>query len=204
MADEYDHFTLDKHDNSFSRIKGRRIKAELEIHLGWETFEEGEQDFDLDLSAFLVTKQGKVPGHNKYYCVFYHNHRSEDGSTIHRKHDEQGGDPEDREIIAVHLDNVTDEVHKIVFVVSIYDAEALGQTFGKMKSATISLSGDVGGDGVLVEIVRDHFETRHGNDTAVVIGEIYRATKTSWEYKRIDHAYPSLTEVGRVYGVEFK
>src|SRR5689334_14948118 len=118
-------------------FKGKRIKGELSVDLAWDVVADAEEDYDLDLTAFLVTREGKVPHGNRFYCVYYNNDRSADNSTWHHASLSSPGErtddeSNDDEIIYTHLGQVSDEVDKIVFVVSIYDGEILGHTFSKM------------------------------------------------------------------------
>lgn len=193
--------------NSLSLLKGKRIKGEITVDLAWDLVPEAEEDYDLDLSAFLVTRAGKVPNDNRFYCVYYNNDRSADNSTWHHASTSQPGERTDDEIIYVHLDQVNEAVDKIVFVVSIYDGEVLDHTFAHMTKAMVTISGQVAGEGDEAQtIATDTVSGRYEGMTAVIVGEIHRVPRApeSWEYRRIDRGFPSLIEVGKVYGVEFR
>jgi TerD domain len=47
--------------NTLPLFKGKRVKGELKVDLAWDLVPDAEEDYDLDLSAFLVTRSGKVP-----------------------------------------------------------------------------------------------------------------------------------------------
>jgi tellurium resistance protein TerD len=188
-------------------FKGKRITAELVVDLAWDLVSDAEEDYDLDLSAFLVTRAGTVPHNNRFYCVYYNNERSADNSTYHHTATMQPGEVTDDEIVYVHLSQVHDDVDKIMLVVSIYDGDVLGHTFQKMTKATVTISGEImGGRGELETIATDTIAGHYEGMTAVVIGEIHRAPRTpgGWEYRRIDRGFPSLVEVGKLYGVDFR
>jgi tellurium resistance protein TerD len=190
--------------NTVPLFKGKHIRRELVVELSWETAQGAEEDYDLDLSAFLVAADGKVPNENRFYCVYYNSERSADGSTWHHaaQHTE---DPTDDEIIYVHLNEVNGSVEKIVFVVSIYQGEMLGHSFDRMAQARLSIRGEVvGGKDEMVEIATDTVAGRYEGQTAVIVGEIHRVKQGGWEYRKIDRGFPNLVEVGNVYGVSFR
>ena len=186
-------------------FKGKRITGEITVDLSWDLVPDAEEDYDLDLSAFLVTRAGRVPNDNRFYCVYYNNDRSSDNSTWHHASTSPPGETTDDEIIYVHLDQVNEAVDKIVFVVSIYDGEVLDHTFAHMTKATVTIGGQVSG-GELETIATDTISGRYEGMTAVIVGEIHRAPRVpgAWEYRRIDRGFPSLIEVGKVYGVDFR
>ena len=191
--------------NTLPLFKGKRIKGEITVDLAWDLVPDAEEDYDLDLSAFLVTRAGRVPNDNRFYCVYYNNDRSSDNSTWHHASTSAPGETTDDEIIYVHLDQVNEAVDKIVFVVSIYDGEVLDHTFSHMTKATVTISGQVAGD-EMEPIATDAISGRYEGMTAVIVGEIHRAPRTpgAWEYRRIDRGFASLIEVGKVYGVDFR
>lgn len=193
--------------NALPLFKGKRVTGELTVDLSWDLVNEAEEDYDLDLSAFLVTRAGTVPHNNRFYCVYYNNERSADNSTYHHAATMQPGEVTDDEIIYVHLSLVSEEVDKIMLVVSIYDGEVLAHTFDKMSKATVTISGEILGGGKEQEVIAtDTISGRYEGKTAVIVGEIHRAPRTpgAWEYRRIDRGFPSLVEVGKVYGVDFR
>lgn len=193
--------------NTLPLFKGKRIKGELTVDLAWDVVAEAEEDYDLDLTAFLVTREGKVPNGNRFYCVYYNGERSADNSTWHHASTSPPGESTDDEVIYVHLAQVSEAVDKIVFVVSIYDGDILGHTFSKMTKATVSISGEVVGGHEEQEIIAtDAIAGHYEGMTAVIVGEIHRAPRTpgGWEYRRIDRGYPNLVEVGKIYGVDFQ
>ena len=71
------------------------------------------------------------------YFVFFNNLTSPDGSVEHTGDNLTGEGEGDDETIMVDLAAVPAEVDKIVFPVSIYDAEARAQTFGQVSNAYI-------------------------------------------------------------------
>ena len=143
--------------------------TQVRIGLGWQATKTGAA-FDLDASA-LLCRNGRVLGDD--YFVFYNNLKSPDGSVEHTG-DEQigaiGGGAGDEETVLVDLSLVPGHVDKIVFPVSIYDAEARAQTFGQVTDAYIRVVNDADGR----ELARYDLSEDASSETAMIFGELYR------------------------------
>ena len=105
------------------------------VGLGWDVRTTTGADFDLDARALLVRDHGKVLSDQHF--VFFNNLNSPDGSVEHTGDNLTGEGEGDDEVIKVNLAAVPAEVDKIVFPVSIYDAEARQQSFGQVRNAYI-------------------------------------------------------------------
>ncbi len=92
------------------------------IGLGWDARSTDGQDFDLDASAFLLTANGKV--RNDADFIFYNNLKSSDGSVMHTGDNRTGEGEGDDESLKIKLPLIPADVDKIVFVVTIHDAQA--------------------------------------------------------------------------------
>src|SRR6476620_6448843 len=93
----------------------------VNVGLGWDARTTSGTDFDLDASALLVDQSSKIL--SDQYFVFFNNLKSPDGSVEHTGDNLTGEGEGDDEMIKVNLAGVPAEVDKIVFAVSIYDAE---------------------------------------------------------------------------------
>lgn len=91
------------------------------VGLGWDARSTTGADFDLDASA-LLCRDGRVLG--DAYFVFYNNLKSPEGSVEHTGDNLTGEGEGDDESIIIDLTKVPVEVDKIVFPVSIHEAEA--------------------------------------------------------------------------------
>ena len=107
----------------------------VNVGLGWDVRTSTGADFDLDASALLLGTDGKILGDQ--YFVFFNNLKSPDGSVEHTGDNLTGEGEGDDEMIKVNLASVPAEVDKVVFPVSIYDAESRGQNFGQVRNAFI-------------------------------------------------------------------
>ena len=96
------------------------------VGLGWDVRTTTGTDYDLDASALLLDASGKVLSDQHF--VFYNNLRSPDGSVEHTGDNLTGEGEGDDESVKVNLAAVPAEIEKIVFPVSIHDAENRGQS----------------------------------------------------------------------------
>ncbi len=112
------------------------------VGLGWDVRTTTGTDYDLDASALLCNESGKVVSDRHF--VFYNNLTSPDGSVQHTGDNLTGEGEGDDESINVNLAGVPAEVSKIVFPVSIHDAQNRGQSFGQVRNAFIRVVNQAG------------------------------------------------------------
>jgi tellurium resistance protein TerD len=165
------------------------------VGLGWEARTTTGADFDLDASAILTSEAGKVVSDKGF--VFYNNLKSDDGSVEHTGDNTTGEGEGDDEVIKVNLAAVPATVAKIVFPVSIYDAEARSQSFGQVRDAYIRIVNQAGGQ----EIARYDLSEDASTETAMVFGELYR-NGAEWKFRAIGQGYASgLRGIAQDFGV---
>ena len=140
----------------------------ISVRLGWETAKYDDGDFDLDASCFAVQSNGKTRRDEDF--VFYGNLRHPSGGIIHSGDDLVGGGNKDNEIINVKLSDIPRYVDKIVFVVTIYEADRRMQNFGMIENSFIRIVDER----TKKEILRYDLKERFGDATAIEVGEIYR------------------------------
>ncbi|GAB3120265.1 calcium homeostasis/redox stress adaptation protein [Streptomyces calidiresistens] len=167
------------------------------VGLGWEARTTTGADFDLDASALLVNAAGKVMSDQHF--VFFNNLKSPDGTVEHLGDELVGGSGGggDEEEINVDLAGMSPEVDKIVFPVSIYDAESRHQNFGQVRNAYIRIINRADG----VELARYDLSEDASSETAMVFGELYRHGG-EWKFRAIGQGYASgLRGIALDYGV---
>ena len=102
---------------------------------GWDVAS-GGQDFDLDIAAFLLNANGKVQNIPDD-VIFFNNMQ---GQGIYLEGDNRTGAGEgDDERIRIDLESIPSHVQKIVFVVTIHEAQAKRQTFGMVENSYVRL-----------------------------------------------------------------
>ena len=165
------------------------------VGLGWDVRTTTGTDFDLDASAILVSAEGKV--RNDQDFVFFNNLKSADGSVEHTGDNLTGEGEGDDEQVKVNLAGVPADVAKIVFPVSIYDAENRQQSFGQVRNAFIRVVNQADG----VELARYDLSEDYSTETALVFGELYR-NGAEWKFRAVGQGYASgLAGIARDFGV---
>ncbi|MFI9359520.1 TerD family protein [Kitasatospora sp. NPDC053057] len=165
------------------------------VGLGWDVRTTTGADYDLDASALLCNALGKVVSDQHF--VFFNNLRSPEGSVEHSGDNLTGGGDGDDEQIKVDLARVPADVAKVVFPVSIYDADARLQNFGQVRNAFIRIVNQANGQ----EIARYDLTEDASTETAMVFGELYR-NGVEWKFRAIGQGYASgLRGIATDYGV---
>ena len=165
------------------------------VGLGWDARTTTGADFDLDASALLTDVQGKVLSDQHF--VFFNNLKSPDGSVEHTGDNLTGEGEGDDEVINVDLAAVPADVAKIVFPVSIYDAEPRQQSFGQVRNAYIRVVNAADGS----ELARYDLTEDASTETAMIFGELYR-NGVEWKFRAIGQGYASgLRGIAQDFGV---
>lgn len=140
------------------------------VGLGWDPNEGTGYDFDLDASAFMLGKSGRIP--TDEYFVFYNNPKSPDGSVESTGDDLTGGNSDggDDETINVDLSKVDPKIQEIVFTATIYKAEERRQNFGQVRNSYIRIYDAK----TNAEIARYDLDEDFSIETAVEFGRLYR------------------------------
>jgi tellurium resistance protein TerD len=165
------------------------------VGLGWDARTTSGSAFDLDASALLVNSVGRVLSDEHF--VFFNNLTSPDGSVEHTGDNTTGLGDGDDEAIKVGLATVPADVDKIVFAVSIYDAEARRQSFGQVRNAYIRVVDADDG----AELARYDLSEDASTETAMIFGEVYRRG-TEWKFRAVGQGYTSgLAGIATEFGV---
>ena len=163
--------------------KGNPSLSKVMVGLGWDTNKyDGGYQFDLDAAAFLVGENGKVVSDSDF--VFFNNLKHSSESVIHMGDNLTGEGEGDDEQIKVILSKVPQNVQKIAFTVTIYEAEARGQNFGQISNAFIRLCNEETNE----EIIRYDLGEDFSVETAVVVGELYRYG-AEWKFNAIGSGF---------------
>jgi tellurium resistance protein TerD len=165
------------------------------VGLGWDARTTTGSDFDLDASALLTNGEGKVGDDRNF--VFFNNLTSPDGSVQHTGDNLTGEGEGDDEVIKVNLAGVPQEVERIVFPVSIYEAESRQQSFGQVRNAFIRVVNQADNN----ELARYDLSEDASTETAMVFGELYRHG-AEWKFRAIGQGYASgLRGIAQDFGV---
>ena len=167
----------------------------VNVGLGWDARTTSGADFDLDASALLVDPGSKIL--SDQYFVFFNNLTSPDGSVEHTGDNLTGEGEGDDEQINVDLSKIPAEVDKVVFIVSIYDAEKLNLSFGQVRNAFIRVVNQADNK----ELTRYDLSEDASTETAMIFGELYR-NGTEWKFRAVGQGYSTgLAGIARDFGV---
>ncbi len=166
-----------------SLTKGNPGLTRVVVGLGWDVnaFDTGG-DFDLDAAAFLLADTGRVSKQEDF--VFYGNLNHPSGSVSHMGDNLTGAGDGDDEQIKIDLSQVPDNITKIAFTATIYEAEARRQNFGQVSNAFIRIFNEVTGE----ELLRYDLGEDFSIETAVVFGELYK-NGSEWKFNAIGSGY---------------
>lgn len=188
---------------SVSLSKGGNVSLEKEapgiksvlVGLGWDARSTDGADFDLDASCFMVGAAGKVRNDNDF--IFYNNLKSACGSVEHMGDNRTGAGEGDDEVINVELSKVPADVAKLVFSVTIYEAEKRHQNFGMVSNASIRIVNKENKQ----EVARFDLSEDASTNTAMIFGELYRHN-SEWKFRAVGQGYGGgLAPLARNFGV---
>ena len=167
----------------------------VNVGLGWDTNTFSGGEFDLDASAIVVDAAGKSLSDGHF--VFFNNLKSADGSVEHTGDNLTGEGEGDDEVIKINLAAVPPEADKVVFAVSIYDADNRKQNFGAVRNAFIRVVNQADS----AEIARYDLSEDASTETAMVFGELYR-NGAEWKFRAVGQGYASgLSGIATDFGV---
>jgi tellurium resistance protein TerD len=188
---------------SISLSKGGNVSLSKEapgltavlVGLGWDARTTTGADFDLDASALMVGPDSKIVSDQHF--IFFNNLKSPDGSVEHTGDNLTGEGEGDDEQLKVDLSRVPPEVDRIVFPVSIYEADSRQQNFGQVRNAFIRVINQADG----AELARYDLSEDASSETAMIFGELYRRSG-DWKFRAVGQGYSSgLAGIARDYGV---
>ncbi len=169
--------------------------SEVTVGLGWDPRVTDGTEFDLDASVFIVGESGKVLDDNSF--IFYNNKKSTDGSVEHMGDNRSGAGEGDDEQVTVKLTSLAATVKKLVFAVTIHDAEARKQSFGQVSNAYIRVINKADGK----ELARYDLSEDASTETAMIFGEVYRSGE-EFKFKAIGQGFAGgLKPLAEAHGV---
>ncbi|HGF9704906.1 TPA: TerD family protein [Pseudomonas aeruginosa] len=169
--------------------------SEVVVGLGWDPRVTDGTEFDLDASIFITGENGKVLNDSSF--IFYNNKKSTDGSVEHLGDNRSGQGDGDDEQVNVKLTGLGADVKKLVFAVTIHDAEARMQSFGQVGNAYIRVLNKADGK----EIARYDLSEDASTETAMIFGELYRHND-EFKFKAIGQGFAGgLKPLAEAHGV---
>lgn len=203
---------------SFNLSKGERFSlskaapglSTVRIGMGWNPNEEPNgPDFDLDVSAFAITSNFKIPSDS--YFVFYGQVRmgncvedakekglfrpiTDDRSILGAIDDPDGkrSDGDDDEDMIINLTKVNDKIEQIIICASICkypndnkkDRRTLDQHFGMVDDCYVRIVDEASG----IEILRYDLAKESNSNDAIEFGRLFRVGN-AWEFEAMGRAH---------------
>lgn len=169
--------------------------SEVIVGLGWDPRVTDGTEFDLDASVFVTGENSKVL--NDASFIFYNNKKSADGSIEHLGDNRSGQGDGDDEQVNVKLTGLAADVKKLVFAVTIHEAEGRKQSFGQVSNAYIRVVNKADGK----EIARYDLSEDASTETAMIFGELYRHND-EFKFKAIGQGFAGgLKPLAEAHGV---
>lgn len=163
--------------------KGNAGLKKVTVGLGWDVNKyDGTDDFDLDVSVFLLNSDGKMNSDSD--LVFYNNTEGAGGAVKHSGDNLTGGGDGDDEQVEINLETMPTEIDKISFCITIHEADTRNQTFGQVSNSYVRISDKDKNE----ELVRFDLGEDFSVETALVAGELYRHNG-EWKFAAVGTGY---------------
>ena len=163
----------------------------VRLGAGWDIANNG-LDYDLDIAAFLLNANGKVQNIPDD-VIFFNNMQ---GQGIYLEGDNRTGAGEgDDERIRIDLESIPAHVQKIVFVVTIHEAQAKRQTFGMVENSYVRLLDEENNER---EICRFNLKENGSTVTSVIFSELYKQNG-EWQFKAIGEG--KIADLNGILGI---
>ena len=148
----------------------------VSLGAGWDIANNG-LDYDLDIAAFLLDSNNKF---NTVSNIIFFNNKESQGISLAGDNRTGAGEGDD-EVININLEEINPNIAKIVFVVTIHEAQAKRQTFGMVENAYVRL---VDLENNKREICRFNLKENGSTATSVIFAELNRKG-SEWQFKAI-------------------
>ena len=183
--------------------KGRSSLSSIMVGLGWDPVAtkksggflssllggaSGGADVDCDASVLLLDEHGKLTA--KENLIYFGNKKSKDGSVVHSGDNLTGeGDGDD-------VKRISPSIHRLVFVVNIYNAQKKKQDFGMIENAFIRLVDNQSKE----ELVHYNLTENYAGKMSLITGELYRQG-TEWKFSAIGEgaSEPDIGSIANKY-----
>ncbi|RBP89106.1 stress response protein SCP2 [Cytobacillus firmus] len=188
--------------------KGNPGLSKIMVGLGWDPVQKsggggllgslfgggGGANIDCDASVIMLGENGKLKSNKD--VIYFGNLKSSDGSVQHTGDNLTGAGDGDDEQVLIDLSRVPASIHKMVFVVNIYDSVKRKQHFGMIQNAFIR----VVNSGSNQELIHYNLTDDYSGKTSLIVGEIYRHG-SDWKFAAVGTgtASPGLSDVVRSY-----
>lgn len=187
--------------------KGERVSLADDIRLarvglGWDINKyQGDDDFDLDASAFMLDASSKVTCDEDF--VFYNNLHGRNDAVVHMGDNLVGGG--DGEVIIIDFEKMPSNIERIAVTVTIHEAAEKHQNFGMVSNAYVRVAKLTDeSDEKGIQLLRFDLEQEFSSETSVVVCELYRKNGR-WRFNAVAGGISGgLDALCGMYGVGVK
>jgi len=170
--------------------KGNAGLTKLLVGLGWDPVKKSggllggifgggsNANIDCDASVIMLDQNGKITKEKN--LVYFGNKKSQCGSVSHSGDNLTGDGEGDDEQLNVDLSRVPNDVHKLVFVVNIYDCVSRRQDFGMIGNAYIRVVNASNNQ----DLCKFNLTENYSGKTSLIVGELYRYDG-EWKFSAI-------------------
>ena len=162
----------------------------VSLGAGWDIANNG-LDYDLDIAAFLLDSNNKF---NTVSNIIFFNNKEGQGISLAGDNRTGAGEGDD-EVININLEEINPNIAKIVFVVTIHEAQAKRQTFGMVENSYVRL---VDLENNKREICRFNLKENGSTATSVIFAELNRKG-SEWQFKAIGEG--KIADLNGILGI---
>lgn len=166
--------------------KGQRVQIGLQkahVGLGWDVDDTSGKGFDLDLFAFMLGENKKIP--EDEYLVFFNNLVSKDGAVTSSGDDRTGENSEgDDESLTIDFSKINFSICEIIIGATIHEAEEKKQNFGQVQNSFIRICNAVS----MEELCKYELTEDFSIETGVEFGRFYKKDG-GWRFEAVGRGY---------------
>ena len=165
------------------------------IGLGWSNSIKANEAIEIDGSCFILNDQNRV--RNNHDFIFY-NQQSDLDKAVYLIDDfEQAYQGTDKTGFNINLNNLSSEICRVVFCLTIHNTEEIQQSFSMLDFVKVRIVEQES----LEEMAYFRCEQDLEKETAIIVGEIYRHNN-EWKFKAIAQGYNNgLGALAHSFGV---
>ncbi len=168
------------------------------IAVGWTLNSFDADTLDVDVSCFLLDKNGKTRMDEDF--VFYNNLKDIDESVVHNGDNLTGAGDGDDETISIDLNKISYDISRVEFFLSIYRGEQKDQQMSSVRNGYIRLINTSNGQEMLrYEISPDVAESQ--GETGMCVASLNREGP-KWHFEALGKLVQGgLEEVATEYDI---
>lgn len=151
----------------------------VKVGAGWDVADRGQQSIDIDIAALLLNEHDvvtQIPDD-----VIFFNNKVGSGIKLLRDNRTGTGNGDD-ETIEITLNEIRDDIYKVLLVVTIFEADRKRQSFGMVRNSYIRILDSDKND---AEICRYELREGSADSTAVVFAYLEKDSDGDWSFKAV-------------------